>query len=293
MVGFIATTDFDWYSYLRDQRDLDEVNFWQPSGGRGFHAIAPGAPFFFKLKSPHYAIGGFGYFARNSVLPDWLAWDSFGRANGAPDLQAMRERIRKYRRRFGGELGDGFHIGCLMISQPVFFEERDWIPQPRDWAANIVSGATYNLDSGEGQRVWLECLARAATRQSAEIRMVAEERARYGEPVLVQPRLGQGTFRIAVTDAYRRACAVSGEHSLPVLDVAHIKPYGEGGEHEISNGLLLRTDIHRLFARGHLSRSADERPGMSWLDRGEREKGGTCDGLPGTRLTLSPGPEEQ
>src|SRR5581483_1754902 len=108
MVGFIATTDFDWYSYLRDQRDLDEVNFWQPSGGRGFHAIAPGAPFFFKLKSPHYAIGGFGYFARNSVLPDWLAWDSFGRANGAPDLQAMRERIRKYRRRFGGELGDGF-----------------------------------------------------------------------------------------------------------------------------------------------------------------------------------------
>src|SRR5581483_1754901 len=109
---------------------------------------------------------------------------------------------------------------------------RTWrrIPQPRDWAANIVSGATYNLDSGEGQHVWLECLARAATRQSAEIRMVAEERARYGEPVLVQPRLGQGTFRIAVTDAYRRACAVSGEHSLPVLDVAHIKPYGEGGE---------------------------------------------------------------
>jgi hypothetical protein len=27
-----------------------------------------------------------------------------------------------------------------------------------------------------------------------------------------------------VTDAYRRACAVTQEHSLPVLEAAHLKP---------------------------------------------------------------------
>ena len=76
---------------------------------------------------------------------------------------------------------------------------------------------------------------------------------RYGEPVLIRPRLGQGTFRIAVMDAYGRSCAVTTEHSLPVLEAAHLRPYGEGGPHEVANGLLLRTDIHRLFDAGYVT----------------------------------------
>jgi putative restriction endonuclease len=33
---------------------------------------------------------------------------------------------------------------------------------------------------------------------------------------------------------------MSGSHVLHVLDAAHIKPYSEGGEHAVNNGLLLR-----------------------------------------------------
>jgi putative restriction endonuclease len=40
--GYVATTDFDWFTFLRARRP-DEVNFWQPSG-RGFHVLAPGEP---------------------------------------------------------------------------------------------------------------------------------------------------------------------------------------------------------------------------------------------------------
>lgn len=33
-------TDRDWYRALRDRRDLDEVNFWQPGGNRAdLHAL--------------------------------------------------------------------------------------------------------------------------------------------------------------------------------------------------------------------------------------------------------------
>jgi hypothetical protein len=32
-------------------------------------------------------------------------------------------------------------------------------------------------------------------------------------------------FRILVTDACQRQCALTGERTLPVLDAAHIKPY--------------------------------------------------------------------
>lgn len=58
-------------------------------------------PFFFRLKSPHNAIAGFGYFASYSALPAWLAWGSFGRTNGAADFDEMRARIERYRRRSG------------------------------------------------------------------------------------------------------------------------------------------------------------------------------------------------
>jgi putative restriction endonuclease len=50
-----------------------------------------------------------------------------------------------------------------------------------------------------------------------------------------------------------RRCAVTGERTLPILDAAHIRPYGQGGEHDITNGLLLRTDIHRLFDLGYVT----------------------------------------
>ena len=67
---------------------------------------------------------------------------------------------------------------------------------------------------------------------------VRELPPRYGEPVLVRPRLGQGAFRVVVTEGYGRACAVTGEHSLPVLEAAHIKPFDAEGPHDIRNGLL-------------------------------------------------------
>ena len=80
---------------------------------------------------------------------------------------------------------------------------------------------------------------------------VAEHR--YGKPILVQPRLGQGAFRLLVTDAYQRRCAVTGERTLPVLDAAHIRPYAELGPHRLENGILLRKDLHALFDAGYVT----------------------------------------
>lgn len=66
-----------------------------------------------------------------------------------------------------------------------------------------------------------------------------------------------------VTDAYRRRCAITGERVLPVLEAAHIVPYAEGGRHEISNGLLPRSDLHTLFDRGYLTVTAELRVEIS------------------------------
>lgn len=76
--------------------------------------------------------------------------------------------------------------------------------------------------------------------------LAAIDPPRYGTPTLVAPRLGQGSFRALVTDAYSYRCAISKERTLPVLQAAHIRPYADGGQHELSNGVLLRSDLHAL-----------------------------------------------
>ena len=81
----------------------------------------------------------------------------------------------------------------------------------------------------------------------------------FSDPVLARRRLGQAGFRISVTDVYERQCAITREHTLPVLEAAHIRPVSEGGEHAISNGLLLRSDVHTLFDRGYVTVTPDLR----------------------------------
>jgi putative restriction endonuclease len=100
-----------------------------------------------------------------------------------------------------------------------------------------------------------------------------ERPARYGEPTLIRPRLGQGLFRVAVTDAYSRRCAVTRERTLPVLEAAHIKPFAAGGDHEVANGLLLRRDLHVLFDRGYVTVTPDYRFEVSRRIREEFENG--------------------
>ena len=88
---------------------------------------------------------------------------------------------------------------------------------------------------------------------------MAEVQARYGTPTLITPRLGQGAFRVAVTEAYDRRCAITDGKVLPALDAAHIRPYSEGGFHTKSNGILLRKDIHSVFDSGYATVDKDYR----------------------------------
>lgn len=60
-------------------------------------------------------------------------------------------------------------------------------------------------------------------------------------------RQGQPRFRAALLYAYGRTCAITGCTASPVLEAAHIDPYlGEHTQH-VTDGLLLRSDVHTLF----------------------------------------------
>jgi putative restriction endonuclease len=259
MKAWVGVTDGDWYRFLSARPHLDEVNFWQPSGGRQFRSLAPGELFLFKLHSPENYIVGGGIFAHFSIAPSRLAWDAFGEKNGAPTYEAMRERIEKYRR-VPPSPHEEYEIGCILLTRPFFFARADWIPVPLDFAKNIVQGKTYDLTAGLGKELWASVEERL---RISSVPAYAEARSVYGDPVLVKQRLGQGTFRLLVTDTYQKRCAVTGEKVLPVLQAAHIRPVSEGGGHRVDNGLLLRSDVHTLFDRGYVTVGPDFRVRVS------------------------------
>lgn len=276
----VAVTDDDWFEMLRRQRDLAEVNFWAPSPVN-FRALQPGELFLFKLHAPRNVIVGGGIFAYANALPCSLAWAAFGEANGARSPQEMRTRIARYRQLDPSDRSD-FTIGCRILTQPFFFEESGWIPVPRSWASNIVSLKTYNTGDVEGLSLWDAVQDRLS---GTVVRGMAEDRTRFGEPHLIRPRLGQGAFRVLVTDIYKRRCAVTQERTLPALEAAHIRPYGEGGEHEARNGLLLRRDIHSLFDAGYVTITPGLRFEVSRRIREEFENGRHYYALHGQQVT--------
>lgn len=218
-------------------------------------------PFFFRLKAPIKAVGGFGFFARYERLPVWLAWDAFGAGNGTDSLEGLTERLEYLRSRIRFDPPPGpDSIGCCILLEPVFFPEDLWVPEPDDWKPRTQGYRYYDLAAGPGRELWEQCRESARSlgeRRFAEPSHGAERAARYGAPQIVLPRLGQGTFRVATLQAYERACAVTDEHSLPVLDAAHILPHHVGGTNEVSNGILMRADLHRLFDRGYLTVTPD------------------------------------
>ncbi len=247
MKTYVGITDWDWFSLLRSQPSIEEVNFWQPSGSMLFRALKPGELFLFKLHSPrHYIVGG-GIFAYSTLLPISIAWETFGIANGAPDLVQMRTRVARYRRGTDDRHLD-YTIGGILLEQAFFLPEDQWIPVPRNWSPHIQKGRTYDLTVEPGLTLW----AQLQTARCVPL-AVHEEEARYGRPVITLPRLGQGSFRVLVTDAYDRRCALTNERTLPALDAAHIKPYSAEGAHRVDNGLLMRRDLHALFDRGYLT----------------------------------------
>lgn len=246
---WVGVTDKDWFDYLA-RLSPDEVNFWQPSGNREFRALQSEELFLFKLHAPlNYVVGG-GTFVRYSKLPASLAWDAFGIKNGVQSLAGLRDRIRRYRRE---AMDLDPIIGCNILVAPFLFSREQWIPVPQSWAPNIVQGKTYDTTSEEGGAL-LAAIRAAISPSVAEQPLAAtSDDARYGSEYTTRSRLGQGAFRVLVTESYQKRCAVTGEKTLPVLEAAHIRPYAEDGPHRVDNGILLRSDLHKLFDLGYVT----------------------------------------
>lgn len=251
MKYFIGNTDHDWYHYLKSINPED-INFWQPGGSIHFKAIDPGSPFLLKLKHPINKIAGIGFFISHSILPIDLAWEIFQNRNGVDLFSTFYTKINSYRNH-SNPLSSNPNIGCIVLTNPIFFDENDWISLPLDWAKNIVQGKTYDTESDIGLNYWSKVESMLFKYLSPNKEEISNSLSPNFKKYLTKVRIGQGAFRVSVTEAYLRRCAISGEKTLPVLEAAHIKPYMDSGINTTNNGLLLRSDLHKLFDMGYLT----------------------------------------
>lgn len=82
----------------------------------------------------------------------------------------------------------------------------------------------------------------------------------------IEVRMAQAAFRMAVGARHGWKCAISGVALREVLDAAHLPDRDWRLHNEATDGILLRTDLHRLLDRG----LAEIRDNLFWVAPGAR-----------------------
>jgi hypothetical protein len=130
--------------------------------------------------------------------------------------------------------------------------------EPRDMVLGVLRLEFRGTDRSEIKRLlWDGELVRqpqdAVVRLSdqpadASVAEIVENQKQVARQVV---RLGQAAFRKKLERVYGSKCAISGCSVAWTLQAAHIRPFAKSGAaYDISNGLLLRSDLHLLFDAG-------------------------------------------
>lgn len=253
MRAVVGVTDNSWAAYLRDRPHLTEANFWLPSPTRSFKSLAPGEPFLFKTHWPDNRLVGGGFYSGYDIFSIQEAWALFGEGNGVAGETELARAIAAYRKQPPDPRAQ---IGCVMLRDLFFVPQGQTLAAPTDFAKNIVRFKGYDLAT-TGRHVdamFNALLDRSDIRISDEYTGVASvvPGAVFGRDRLVRQRAGQQAFKGLVLASYDRQCAITGNHIQPTLEAAHIRPVSDHGQNLVSNGLLLRSDVHTLFDLGYL-----------------------------------------
>lgn len=246
-IGTIAVgiTNKDWYQLLRSRDCRAGVNFWRPSMRDS--KLEVGEWLLFKLYGAGKIAGG-ARFISSELQTVNLAWSRWGQANGCADKQEFLRRLSGLRDGDRDLKGNSL-IRCLYLDEPVFLPEEDWFEVPGWNYGSRTPIRMYPTD--HPHRPELQRRFEAAFRG---YQLPMNEFMLLGEKI---EREGQYAFRKEILKNYQSQCAVTGEKTEPVLEAAHIRPYAKYRNHLPSNGLLLKSDIHKLYDEGLVSITPD------------------------------------
>ena len=189
-----------------------------------------------------YIFGGGIFYEATTNMTCADIWNYFQEASGAK----FEEELRKMQKGKQSE-----HVTSLAIRYPFFLERSDWI--------DFNTVLSEELPKAENSRKYFEpnhpdvkSIWDAIKGKTSHLD--AYKKMNNPKHYLERPgkiRLGQGTFRAKVVELFGNECAVTRINAKRLIEAAHIKPFREVLEHDISNGIALRADLHKLLDSGY------------------------------------------
>ena len=241
----ITPTDIDWFNFLKDRLNFQQINFWTDTPWNP-RKLNKGDKFYFLLKAPIRKISGYASFSYYQNLSIKEAWQKFGRGNGVNSLYELGVKVTGDRKPdFSTE------IGCIILENPVFLDQSNYFhPQKYNLSfPNEISKHKYypNLDqinfASDYKQVGLSFSS-----------ISDEDDYQFNQSSLTK---GQSEFRNNIFKYYDQCGVVTRETCVSVLDAVHIHPYINEHKHHLKNGILLRSDLHKLFDDGLITITPD------------------------------------
>lgn len=139
--GYIGVTSREWFTYLSQSNNLEEVNFWRKNTNN-FKALKKGESFFFLVKNKKDIMGeravlGKAIYERFEVLSVNEAWNNYGIRNGDESKDSFTARMNKM---FGTDTINS-QIGCIILSDFQPFKNAVYLSEVGiEFKNSVVSG---------------------------------------------------------------------------------------------------------------------------------------------------------
>jgi putative restriction endonuclease len=239
----IASTENQWFSYLKENELHSHINFWTPTLWYT-KELKEGNHVYFMIKSPIRKIGGFGEFKEYKTMPAEAAWNRFGHRNGTESKLAFINSIQKYLDKNSDKFGKrklhnySHQIGCIILHNCVFWEEENYIDiegydikfPDQEFTIKYYNEYDPFIENGtEGE----------------SFNLVKEPKADEG--YILKFKEGQKALKNKLLKAYNNTCCITGETTPELLEAAFIQPFKNAFSIHVQNGLLLRVDLYKLF----------------------------------------------
>ncbi|WP_420386022.1 HNH endonuclease [Roseivirga sp.] len=244
----ISPTDLDWFNYLKSNNHTYKVNFWTPTPWN-ISKLSKGDHLYFMLKAPIRKIGGFGIFEDYKTLSFDDAWNQFGLSNGCGSKDELQEKLYLYKNNRSNNLknNSSTQLGCIILKTPIFLDNEHFLDLQNfdiSFSRHIVK-IKYYLDHDP-------LINHIISNQSSKDFHLVDLNQKKSKQTMVKERKGQSLFRFTISEAYKHRCCITGEKIPELLEAAHIQPYINTNSNHVKNGLLLRTDLHKLYDSGLL-----------------------------------------
>lgn len=267
MGSYIINTDPHWYSFVFSQGIKNPVFWLKRERSPSRETIIPGNPIFFRItRTNPPVIKGHGVVVSASVYSLTDAFNLYGQRLGYPSMGEMVDASASWTS--GVQLQPDTRMFCVEVADFRVTEDIRTDTRLSDLGIefdhrHVVTGK--ELD--DAQTTALLNLARSAHGRQVRslVSLIDNEEAagavdefnprdiqdgREKIARLVAKRRGQHKFRKKLLAAYDSKCAITGCDAIAALEAAHIIPYRGHQTNHVTNGLLLRADLHTLFDLG-------------------------------------------